>query len=72
MVVDVTEVVDAQGAHQQIYFHQPIAGIQGASDTSQTYTVVQKPLDNIQQINSSQIPTTIQNVQNISGFEVMY
>ena len=72
MVVDVTEVVDAQGAHQQIYFHQPITGIQGTPDTQQTYTVVQKHLENTQQINPSQIPTTIRNVQNISGFEVMY
>ena len=72
MVVDVTDVVDASGAHQQIYFHQPISGIQGAPETQQTYTVVQKNLESTQQVNPTQIPTTIRSVQNISGFEVMY
>ena len=70
MVVDVTEVVDAQGAHQQIYFHQPIPTIQGTPDAPQTYTVVQKHLNNSQQINPTQIPTTIRTVQNIPGFEM--
>ena len=70
MVVDVTEVVDAQGAHQQIYFHQPMPTIQGASEAPQTYTVVHKHMDNSQQMNPPQIPTTIRTIQNLSGFEM--
>ena len=71
MVVDVTEVVDGEGSHQQIYFHQPITTLQGG-ETQQTYTVVQKQLETSQHVNQSQVPSTVRNVQNIAGFEVMY
>ena len=71
MVVDVTEVVDGEGSHQQIYFHQPITTLQGG-DPQQTYTVVQKQLETSQHVNMSQVPPTVSNVQNITGFEVMY
>ena len=76
MVVDVTEVVDSEGSHQQIYFHQPITSIQGG-DTEQTYTVVQKHLEPSQQqivvTGAPQVQSGARNIQNIhNGFEVMY
>ena len=70
MVVDVTEVVDSEGSHQQIYFHQPITSVTGG--TSQTYTVVQGNLENPQHVTTSHGPSTAHNVQHIAGFEVMY
>ena len=74
MVVDVTEVVDSEGSHQQIYFHQPITSIQGG-DTQPTYTVVQKHLEPSQQIvvGAPQVQSGARNVQNMhNAFEVMY
>ena len=72
MVVDVTEVVDGEGSHQQIYFHQPMTSIQ-AGDTPQTYTVIQKHLDPSQHPSTTQAQTNnVRSVQNIAGFEVMY
>ena len=72
MVVDVTEVVDSEGSHQQIYFHQPMTSIQ-AGDTPQTYTVIQKHLDPSQHPSTTQAQTNnVRSVQNIAGFEVMY
>ena len=72
MVVDVTEVVDSEGSHQQIYFHQPMTSIQ-SGDTPQTYTVIQKHLDPSQHPSTTQAQTNnVRAVQNIAGFEVMY
>ena len=71
MVVDVTEVVDGEGSHQQIYFHQPITTLQGG-ETQQTYTVVQKQIETSQHVNPGHVTSTVRYVQNIAGFEVMY
>ena len=54
MVVDVTEVVDSEGSHQQIYFHQPITSVAGGA--SQGYTVVQGNLENAQHVSTAQVP----------------
>ena len=70
MVVDVTEVVDSEGSHQQIYFHQPMSSVTGG--TSQTYTVVQGSLEKPQHIAASYVPSVGPTVQQITGFEMTY
>ena len=72
MIVDVTEVVDSDGSHQQIYLHQPMTSMTTGGGNSQTYTVVQGNLENQQHLATSHSQPTPQNVHHIAGFEVMY
>ena len=87
MVVNVTEVIDASGHQQQIYFHPAMsaASVIGGMGTSsaehqQTYTVIQTQGRNLEHP-TNQIPSNVvvpvsnvggQTVQHIAGFEMMY